>query len=46
MFRELHGILIELEEDKMLTPQVQAEVLSYGERVSSEIVAAAFQRTG
>ena len=45
-FRELHAILIELEEGKRLTPQVQDEVLSYGERLSSEIVAAAFDRTG
>ncbi len=45
-FRELHAILIELEEGKKLTPQVQDEVLSYGERLSSEIVAAAFDRAG
>src|ERR1700730_4232635 len=43
-FHDLHGILIELGEGKKLTPQVQDQVLSYGERLSSEIVAAAFAR--
>jgi aspartate kinase len=45
-FRKLHTILIELEEGQKLTPQVQDEVLSYGERLSSEIVAAAFACAG
>jgi aspartate kinase len=45
-FRELHAVLIELEEGKKLTPQIQDEVLSYGERLSSEIVTAAFERAG
>jgi len=45
-FRELHSILLDLEEGKKLTPQVEDEVLSYGERVSSEIVAAAFSHAG
>jgi aspartate kinase len=42
-FRELHVRLIELEEGRKLTPEIQDEVLSYGERLSSEIVAAAFE---
>jgi aspartate kinase len=46
MFHDLHGILIELEEGKKLTPQVQDQVLSYGERLSSQIVTAAFARAG
>jgi len=45
-FRELHLKLIELEEGAALTPQLQDEVLSYGERLSSEIVAAAFEHAG
>ena len=45
-FHDLQGILIELGEGKKLTPQVQDQVLSYGERLSSEIVAAAFARAG
>jgi aspartate kinase len=45
-FDELHAKLIELEEGAKLTPRMQDEVLSYGERLSSEIVAAAFQHAG
>jgi aspartate kinase len=45
-FHDLHGILIELGEGKKPTPQVQDQVLSYGDRLSSEIVAAAFHRAG
>lgn len=45
-FRELHGLLIDLEEGRKLTPQLTDEVLSYGERLSSEIVAAAFEGNG
>ncbi len=45
-FRELHGLLIELEEGRQLTPQITDEVLSYGERLSSEIVAAALEQAG
>jgi aspartate kinase len=45
-FRELHGLLIELEEGRKLTPQVTDHVLSYGERLSSEIVAAALEQAG
>jgi aspartate kinase len=43
---ELHDLLIELEEGRKLTPQLQDQALSYGERLSSEIVAAAFGRLG
>jgi aspartate kinase len=46
LFRELHSILIELEEGRKATPAIQDQVLSYGERLSSEIVAAALQRLG
>ena len=45
-FRELHVRLIELEEGRKLSPEIQDEVLSYGERLSSEIVAAAFEVAG
>ena len=45
-FRELHTILIELEEGKKLTPALQDEVLSYGERLSSQIVAAGLEHAG
>ena len=45
-FHKLHAILLELEEGGKLTPQIEDEVLSYGERLSSEIVAAAFERAG
>jgi aspartate kinase len=45
-FRELHGLLIELEEGRKLTPQITDEVLSYGERLSSEIMAAALEQAG
>jgi aspartate kinase len=45
-FRELHVRLIELEEGRKLTPQITDEVLSYGERLSSEIMAAALEQAG
>jgi aspartate kinase len=46
-FRELHLLLNGLAEgDSQLIPQLQDEILSYGERLSSEIVAAAFHRRG
>jgi len=46
-FRELNQLLIELSEgDRQLTPEAKDEILSYGERISSEIVAAAFHRLG
>lgn len=46
LFRELHGLLIHLEEGRKLTPQITDEVLSYGERLSSEIMAAALEQVG
>ena len=46
LFRDLHGTLLEVAEGRELTPQVKDEVLSYGERLSSEIVAAAFEHAG
>ncbi len=46
-FRELHPLLTALAEgDRRLTPELKDEILSYGERLSSEIVAAAFHRLG
>jgi len=46
-FRELSQLLIDLcEGERQLTPEAQDEILSYGERISSEIVAAAFHRLG
>ena len=46
-FRELHQLLIELSEgDRELSPELNDEILSYGERISSEIVAAGFHRLG
>jgi aspartate kinase len=45
-FRSLQEKLIEIEEGRRPEPQLQDEVLSYGERLSSEIVAAAFERFG
>lgn len=45
-FRDLHGLLIELEEGRILTPRLKDVVLSYGEQLSSELVAAAFERNG
>jgi aspartate kinase len=45
-FRDLHGLLIDLEEGRILTPGLKDVVLSYGEQLSSELVAAAFERSG
>lgn len=46
-FRELHVLLTSLADgDRQLTPELKDEILSYGERLSSEIVAAAFHRLG
>lgn len=46
-FRELHVLLTELTEGyRQLTPDLKDEILSYGERLSSEIVAAAFHVFG
>jgi len=46
MFRELHALLAEVCEGRQFTPQIQDEVLSYGERLSSLIVAEAFRHLG
>ncbi len=46
LFRELHSILIELEEGRKPAPAVRDLVLSFGERLSSEIVAAALRHFG
>lgn len=45
-FRELHGLLIDLEEGRKLTPDLKDAVLSFGERLSSGLVAATFERKG
>jgi len=46
-FRELHLLLTGIADgDRQLTLELQDEILSYGERLSSEIVAAAFHRLG
>ena len=42
--RELHGLLIYLENGCILTLDLKDQILSFGERLSSEIVAAAFER--
>ena len=42
--RELHGLLIYLEQGPILTPDLKDQILSFGERLSSEIVAAALER--
>lgn len=44
LFRELHSLLIELSEGQPFTPQTQDQALSYGERLSSLIVAEAFRQ--
>ena len=46
LFRELHGILIEIEEGRKPTAELRDRVLSFGERLSSEITAAAFRQNG
>ena len=46
MFRELQVLLVELSEGRQFTPQIQDEVLSYGERLSSLIVAESFRHLG
>jgi aspartate kinase len=46
MFRELQVLLLELSDGREFTPQIQDEVLSYGERLSSLIVAEAFRHLG
>jgi aspartate kinase len=46
MFRELHELLVELSEGRQFTPEMQDRILSYGERLSSLIVAEAFRHLG
>src|SRR5580692_2137120 len=46
LFADLHGVLVDLEEGAQATSQLKDRVLSFGERLSSEIVAAAFAQAG
>ena len=46
LFRDLQMLLVELSEGCPFTPQIQDEVLSYGERLSSLIVAESFRHLG
>jgi aspartate kinase len=46
LFREQHSLLIELEEGRKSTPAIKDQLLSFGERISSEIVAAALRHSG
>jgi aspartate kinase len=46
LFRELQLLLIELSGGRQFTPQIQDEILSYGERLSSLIVAESFRHLG
>jgi aspartate kinase len=46
MFRELQALLAELKEGRQFTPEIQDQVLSYGERLSSLIAAEAFRHLG
>ncbi len=46
LFRELDVLLAELADGRPFTPEIQDEVLSYGERLSSLIVAEAFRHFG
>jgi|HubBroStandDraft_1064217.scaffolds.fasta_scaffold00914_11 aspartate kinase len=46
MFRELHALLVELVDGRQFTPEIQDQVLSYGERFSSLIIAEAFRHLG
>ena len=46
LFRDLQSLLTELSEGRPFTPQVQDEALSYGERMSSLIVAEALRHCG
>ena len=46
-FRDLHLMLLSIaDERRPLSPAVRDEVLSYGERLSSEVVTAAIQSSG
>ena len=46
LFREFDVLLAELADGRLFTPEIQDEVLSYGERLSSLIVAEAFRHFG
>jgi aspartate kinase len=46
LFVDLHGVLVEMEQGAPATSQLKDRVLSFGERLSSEIVAAAFAHAG
>ncbi len=46
LFNELHDILLDVEEGAPATLQLKDRALSFGERLSSEIVAAAFAHAG
>jgi aspartate kinase len=45
-FNELHRALDRIEEQRAFTPQAQAEVASFGERLSSRVVAMALRKSG
>jgi aspartate kinase len=46
LFRDLHSLLIQVEEGRKPTPRIKDEILSYGERLSSEIMSVALEQTG
>jgi aspartate kinase len=46
LFSDLNSVLLDIEEGVPATPQLKDRVLSFGERLSSEIVAAAFMQAG
>jgi aspartate kinase len=46
LFRELQGLFVDLNEGRPFTPETQGQVLSYGERLSSLIVAECFRQMG
>jgi aspartokinase len=46
VFVDLHGVLVEMEQGAPATSQLKDRVLSFGARLSSEIVAAAFAHAG
>jgi aspartate kinase len=46
-FRDLHTLLLEIaEEGRQLTPAMMDEIAAYGERMSSEVMAAALENAG
>jgi aspartate kinase len=46
LFRELQELLVELSEGRPFTPEIQDQVLSYGERISSLIMAESLRHAG